>query len=183
VSSASDRRNRQNALTLIGALVASLGIVLAIVLVTVRPEVDGATHVDWHAVHDSAPNASALVDPSFTAADGAWWSNRADYTESAHPEWYLGFITPTNEFVAVHQFLGDISPDITAELDDVAATATTIAGVEWQVIDRSTVTDAGNDRVILLTPLPSGGSLIVAGTADKATLHLVAERALRSLKG
>jgi hypothetical protein len=164
-------------------LIASLAIVLTLVLITVRPEVDGVTRVDWHEVHASAPNAATLVDPTFSAADGEWWSNRAEYTAGANPEWYIGFITPDGAFVSVRQFLGNVPPDLAAEFDDAPAGTATVAGVEWQVIDRSGLDDPGNDRLIYVAPLPSGGSLIVSGTADATVLELVAERAFSSVKG
>lgn len=183
MTSASSRRNRQNALTLVGALIASLAIVLAIVLITVRPEIDGVARVDWHEVHAAAPNAATLVNPSFTKSDGDWWSNRAEYSAGANPEWYIGFVTPDGAFVSVHQFLGNIAPDLAAEFDDAPVSTASVAGIEWQVIDRSGLDDPGNDRIIYLAPLPTGGSLIVSGTADATVLELVAERAFSSVKG
>ena len=183
MSAARERRNRQSALTLVGALAASLAIVFTLVLLTVRPDSGGIARVDWHRVHDDTPNSSALVDPAFTASDGDWWANRADYVSGDNAEWYIGFITPDNTFVAVRQFLGTIEPDLAGRLDDVPATTANVAGVVWEVIDRSGLDDPGNDRIIYLTTLPVGGSLIVSGTADAETIELVAERAILSLKG
>ncbi len=183
MSTARDRRNRQNALTLVGALIASLAIVLTIVLITVRPESDGIARIDWHQIHDDAPNSVSLVDPVFTAADGEWWANRAEYIAGDNPEWYIGFITPDGAYVAVRQFTGNINADLANEFDDAPASVATVAGVEWQVIDRTELDDPGNDRLIYVAPLPAGGSLIVSGTADAGTIELVAERAFDSVKG
>lgn len=183
MSDARSRRYRQNALTLVGALFASLVVVFAIVLVTVRPDVSLRDSVDWRAVHAATPNPEFLVNPDFTAADGDWWSNRAEYTSGANPEWYIGFVTPTETFVSVRQFTESVSSDIAEKLDDAPAETTQIAGAQWQVIDRSMRDNPGNDRLIYVVGLPAGGSLIVSGTAEPDLIELVAERAFLSVRG
>lgn len=184
MSSARQGRARQSTLTLIGALGATLAVVAVIVLITVRPVNTDRADVDWHAVHASIPTSGQFVDPEFTAADGDWWSNRAEYVGGEYPEWYIGFVTPTNGFVAVEQFAGDPSPEIAAELDDVTPTSKTVAGESWTVFDRSTVDDAGNRVVIyLLTGLSGSNNLMVSGSAPLEELELVATRALESIGG
>lgn len=184
VSTARQGRARQTTLTLIGALGATLAIVVIIFLITVRPTNTERADVDWHAVHASIPVAGAFVDPTFISSDGDWWSNRAEYVADDYPEWYIGFVTPSNGFVAVEQFTGDPSPDIAAELDDVTPRAATIEGSQWAIFDRTSVENPGNREVIyLLTGLPDNGSLMVSGSASHDELELVATRALESLKG
>lgn len=184
MSSARDGRARQSTLTLIGALGASLAIVFVIIWLTIRPANLDRAEVNWHEVAAQSASDITLADPSFTQADGDWWSNRAESVGGDYPEWYIGLITPTNGFVAIEQFPADIPPEVQLELDDVAPKPVTIAGTVWTVFDRSAVEDAGNRVVIyLLTDASGNGSLMVSGSASVEEIELVASRALESLEG
>ncbi|MEY4898344.1 MAG: hypothetical protein RL294_155 [Actinomycetota bacterium] len=181
MSSAQERRNRQNVFTLIGALLASFGIVLVIVVISIRPNPTSRAEVDWHSVHNDAPNSVLLVDPTFAASDGDWWANRADYRAGRNPEWYIGFVTPTSGFVVVHEFLADVSPEVAEVLDDVTASPVVIDGSTWTRYDRSELENPGNYRHVYEITLPSGGILIVSGTAAVSEIELVASLALESV--
>lgn len=184
MSSARQGRARQSTLTLIGALGASLAIVFIVVLVTVRPANTERADVDWSAVWSTTDPALGLANPEFDAADGDWWSNRAEYVGGEYPQWYIGFVTPTDGFVVVEQFQGEPSPEIAAQLDDVPPTSRSIAGVTWAVFDRTAVTNPGNRETILLLTGPTAkGSLMVSGSAPVAEMELVATRVIESLGG
>jgi len=181
VSSAQDRRNRQNIFTLIGALLASLGIVLVVVLISIRPDPTSRSEIDWHSVHNDTPNPVLLVDPVFEESDGDWWANRADYRSGQNPEWYIGFVSPTNGFVAIHQFANEVSFEVAEALDDVPAAPVVIDGSTWTRYDRSTLDNPGNYRNVYEITLPQGGILIVSGTADVGEIEFVATLALESV--
>lgn len=184
MSSARQGRARQSTLTLIGALAASFAIVLVVVLLTVRPANTDRGDVDWSAVWSSTDSRVTLVNPDFTDADGDWWSNRAEFVSGDFPEWYIGFVSPTNGFVAVEQFTGDPAPEISSQLNDVTPTIETVAGLTWAVFDRTGVEDPGNREIIyLLTGLSENGSLMVSGSATLDEIELVATRAVESLGG
>ncbi len=181
MSSAQERRNRHNVFTLIGALLASFGVVLVIVLISIRPTPTERAEVDWSSVRNDAPNSVLLVNPEFAAADGDWWANRADYRAGDNPEWYIGFVSPTNGFVVVHEFLADVSPEVAEVLDDSPASPVVIDGSTWTQYDRSALDNPGNYRNVYEIALPSGGILVVSGTADVNEIELVASRALESV--
>ncbi|MFM6967644.1 MAG: DUF4245 family protein [Microbacteriaceae bacterium] len=184
MSNARSGRARQSTLTLIGALGATLAIVAVIVFVTVRPSNTVRAEIDWHTVHASLPGSTLYVDPTFAPSDGDWWSNRAEYIGGDYPEWYIGLVTPTNEFVAIEQFGGDPSPELAAELDDVTPTGVTVAGTTWTVFDRSEIENPGNREIIyLLTGMTENGNLMVSGSASIDEIELAATRALESLGG
>lgn len=184
MSSAREGRARQSTLTLIGALGASLAIVFVIVWLTIRPANLNRAEVDWHDVAAQSNSEVALADPTFTAAEGDWWSNRAETVGGDYPEWYIGLITPTNGFVAIEQFFGEFPPEVQTELDDVTPTPVTVDGTVWTVFDRTGIENPGNRVVIyLLTGLPDNGSLMVSGSAAASEIQLVASRALESLGG
>lgn len=181
MSSAQERRNRQNVFTLIGALLASFGVVLVIVVISIRPTPTSRAEVDWSAIHNNTPNPVLLVDPEFSASDGDWWANRADFRAGDNPEWYIGFVSPTNGFVVVHEFLAEVSPEVAEVLDDVTASPVVIDGSTWTRYDRSALDNPGNYRTVYEIDLPHGAILIVSGTANSAEIELVASRALDSL--
>ena len=181
VSSAQERRNRHNVFTLIGALLASFGIVLVVVLISIRPNPTSRAEIDWHSVHDNAPTSIPLVDPTFAEADGDWWANRADYRAGNTPEWYIGFVTPTNGFVSVQEFPVTVSPEVAEVLDDVTATPVTIDGNTWTRYDRSTLENPGNFHTVYEITLPQGGILVVSGTADVSEIELVASLSFESV--
>lgn len=184
MSSARSGRSRQTTLTLLGALGASLGIVLILVLITIRPDNTQRGDIDWHAVHDQTVSDTVLADPQFTTADGDWWSNRTELVGGKYPTWYIGLISPTQGFVAVEQFTGDPSPELAGELDDVTPSSVTVGGQTWTYFDRSSVDKPGNrEHIYLLTGLPGNGSLMVSGTAPRDEIELVAARAAESLGG
>ena len=183
MSSARERRNRSNVFTLTGALLASFSIVLVLVILAVRPEPSTRAEIDWHDVHASAPGSSTLVDPTFTAADGDWWSNRAEYIGGDNTEWYIGLVTPSDEFVSLTQFVGTPSAELAELLDDAEPRAATLSGFSAVIIDRSTLESPGNYERRYQFELPSGGTLLVSGTADPNEMELAALRALTSVKG
>ncbi|MEN9740417.1 MAG: hypothetical protein RLZ72_683 [Actinomycetota bacterium] len=184
MSSAREGRARQSALTLIGALAASLAIVFVIVWITIRPANLDRAEIDWHQVVAETPSDVALADPSFSEGEGDWWSNRAELVGGDYPEWYIGLITPTTGFVAVEQFFGDLPPEALSELDDVAPTPVEVGGTMWTVFDRSAVENPGNRVVIyLLTDGTGGGTLMVSGSAPRDEIELAAERSVESLGG
>ena len=181
MSSAQDRRNRQNIFTLIGALLASLGIVLVVVLISIRPDPTTRAEIDWHSVHNDTPNPVLLVDPVFAQSDGDWWANRADYRAGQNPEWYIGFVSPTNGFVAITQFANEVSFEVAEVLDDVTASPVVIDGSTWTRYDRSERENPGNYLNVYEITLPQGGILIVSGTADASEMELVASLAYKSV--
>lgn len=184
MSSAREGRARQSTLTLLGALGASLAIVTVMVWITIRPANLDRGDVDWHQVASETISQVPLADPTFSADEGDWWSNRAETIGGDYTEWYVGLITPTGGFVAIEQFFANIPPDVQSELDDVTPVPATVDGTVWTMFDRSAVDDPGNRVIIyLLTDRPSGGSLMVSGSAPATEIELVAARALESLGG
>ncbi len=181
MSSASERRNRHNVFTLTGALLASFAIVFVVILLTVRPDPSTRPAIDWHSVAASASSPVALADPTFDTSDGDWWANRAEYIDGANPEWYIGFVSPTNGFVAIHQFTNDVSPELADVLGSVPGAPVSLGGAQWVAYDRSQLDNPGNYRTVYEIDLPDGGILMVSGTAEDAEIERVASLALESV--
>jgi len=158
-------RANQTFLNLVMALIASLAIVLVTVLVVVRPDLPAAPPVDYQSIAAATDSPVPLVAPVLPEG---WSANSAVYNGSP-PDgvatWYIGFITPQQQFIGVRQGI-DANPTwLSNQLMSRTATgSTTVAGVSWQVFDYRTTNDVGNFAHALSTTNESS-SFVVFGTA------------------
>lgn len=174
---ASSRRYRESktSINLVVALLASLAIVLVIVVIVVRPSPPPAEPVDYSYV-------AAQVQPGYdeTIADPAlpsdWRANSARITSGRDgvAEWYIGFVTPAQDFVALTQGI-DANPTwLAAKLDGGLATGTaTIDGVVWDIYDRREAEDIGN-LAYAMTAVVESGTIVLHGTAGDDEFRTVA---------
>lgn len=167
-------RERQTLLNLVGALLASLVAVLFLVLVVVRPELPERAAVDYQAIAAESGTEVPLATPDLPPA---WKANAATF--NARPadgvvNWYIGFVTPDRQFVALRQRI-DANPTWVAnQLSGAQSTGTTtIQGVTWTVYDRRTAKDAGN-LAYAMTAENQTSSFILFGTAIDSEFETVA---------
>ena len=148
-------RQRQTVLNLVLALGASLLLVLVIVLLVPRSDTSMERDIDVAPVAEQAQVASddELAVPSLP--DG-WRANAAELRTSNVDDvtaWYVGYLTPSNEYIGMYQGL-DANPTWVAGLlaRTLASGTATIDGVEWTVYDnRDSGDDVGNARYGLTT--------------------------------
>ncbi len=161
-------RASQTALNLIGATLASLAIVAFLIIVVVRPAPAPAESIDYATIASQAQvnSQEPLLAP---ALPDTWTANDARFETSEQvPTWYIGFITPATQFIALNQGI-DANPTWqAATLKNAKETGTvTIDGVTWTEFDHRDSSDAGNFAYSLATT--TGASTIVLhGTADEA---------------
>lgn len=166
------RRSAQTIPALVVALIASFGIVLFLVVVVVRPEPEPAPPIDYAAIAASADAEVALIVP---ALPPEWSANAARFSPRDEvPTWYVGFVTPGAQFIALNQGV-DANPTwLDSVLDGVEATgSTTIDGVTWSIHDDRADRDAGNHAYALSTEL-DGSTIVLHGTAADAEFALLA---------
>lgn len=168
------RRANQNLFNLIVATVASLGIVLFLVVVVVRPDPGPAPAIDVAATAEQAqPGAGA---PLLVASlpDG-WTANAARFGATAQvPTWYVGYITPETQFIAVNQGIDANDTWFATVLDDLAPTgSTTIDGVAWTLYDNRTASDPGN-HAFAMSAVVGDSTIVLHGTADDSEFDLLA---------
>jgi hypothetical protein len=170
------RRRNQTAINLVAALVASLGIVLFLVLVVVRPDrvIPG---VDYAAVAETAQSSidEPLVVPALP--DG-WTANRAELVRAPAdevPRWEIGLLTPGGEYIALIQGV-DANPSWVA--DQVAQARPgedlRIGGIDWTSYDRRDSDDPGNVAYALVGET-GRSTIVLAGTAADAEFAVLAE--------
>lgn len=166
------RRNARLGQT-VGDMIRSLVVVLvvvgAILLVTWRPQPDEVRVID-PAPALAAARAAADYDIRYPAGLDAGWrptSARWEPTPGSAPDpaWQVGFVTPQGEYAQVGQS-ATLSPEFVEE-QTAGGTPTgeteVIDGVTWQWYEDPDGTSA-------LVGVVDGVTLVVSGTADRATL-------------
>jgi hypothetical protein len=161
-------RAGQTTFNLVVALIASLGVVLFLVIVVVRPDPAPTPGVDYAATAEQA-QADADAQLVVPVLDSGWSANAARFeTISAVPTWYIGFITPTTQFVAFNQGIGANDTWLAAVLDDASMTSVvTIDGIRWDVYDERESEDPGNHAYSMSTEA-NGFTIVLHGTAPTA---------------
>jgi hypothetical protein len=160
-------RANQTLRNLLWSLAASVGLMLLLVVVVVRPAQPEREPVDFATVAAEAqpgvdePLAVPVVPPQ-------WVSNAADLrtAQDGVSTWYIGFITPAEEFIALSQGI-DANPTwLVTLLDKGRATGSeTIDDVEWTVYDNREGEDPGNLAYAMVTEA-GDSTFVLYGTAD-----------------
>ncbi|MDR5698858.1 DUF4245 domain-containing protein [Agromyces aerolatus] len=164
-------RQRQTVMNLVYALVASLAVVLVIVLVVPRSDTPMEPDIDVAATAGQAQAAMAAPLAVPELPEG-WRANAAEIRRSEADQvtaWYIGYLTPSDEFVGVYQAIGANPTWVAGLLARTPATGTTtIDGVDWTVYDnRSTSDDVGNAEYGMTTEA-GDTTFVVLGTAPPA---------------
>lgn len=167
-ASAQKRRSNQTALNLVLSLAACLAVVLVLVLVVVRPNVSNQPDVDYRQVASEAQPgiATPLATPKLPTE---WSANAARLDAEAADgvtSWYIGFITPNQQFIALRQGLDGNATWVANQVDNARPTGTrTIAGTTWDVYDQRTKHDPGNLAYAMSTTSGTS-SYVLYGTAQ-----------------
>lgn len=168
-------RSNQTTLNLVAALIVCLGVVLITVLVVVRPDPAPREPVDFAAVAAAAQPTldAALITPELP--DG-WNSNSARLERTAGvASWYIGFITPEEQFIALRQGIDADDTWLAVQLGSARATgAITVDGVAWDLYDnRNARGDAGN-LAYAMTTVHSDSTIVLFGTATDPEFETLA---------
>ncbi|PZF56777.1 DUF4245 domain-containing protein [Curtobacterium sp. MCSS17_008] len=171
------RREHQTAFNLVLALIASLGIVLFLVAVVVRPDQTVDRTVDYQQIAAEAdvPGVT-LAAPDLP--DG-FSSNRADFQERTSDGvqvWTVGLVTPDRQYIGLQQGIDANDSWVSNQLDQKPATGDrTIDGTEWTVYDRRDEgKDAGNHAYSLVSTFDRN-TIVLSGTADDASFTTLAK--------
>ena len=160
-------RANQTLRNLLWSLAASVALMLLIVIVVVRPDQPERPAVDYAAV---AAEAQPTIDEPLAvpSVPPQWKSNSADLGEAKDgvSTWYIGFITPSSQYVGLSQGI-DANPTwLVTLLDQHLATGTeTIDGHEWTVYDARDSENPGNLAYAMVTEA-GASTYVIYGTAD-----------------
>jgi hypothetical protein len=161
------RRANQSTKNLMLSIVASLGIVLFLVVVTVREE-PGPLSVDYRA---TAEQAEASLGAPLAAPElpEGWYANRADLGRDGDvQEWYVGLITAENRFIGLLQGFDANSTWRDRALGQPRGDGETaeIGGIPWTVYDRRDEPDAGNREYALVSDTEESTILLYGNASD-----------------
>ncbi|KQR43908.1 exodeoxyribonuclease VII small subunit [Frigoribacterium sp. Leaf164] len=167
----------QTAKNLTLSILASLGIVLFLVLVVVRP--GGTVNrqvIDYRSVAEQS-EASVDVPLASPALPDGWSSNRAEIdtgTADGVSTWYVGLITPADQFIALEQGIDANDTWVSAAVQTAVPNGTTtIGGLDWLVYDQRDADDPGNYAYSLTTTVDRS-SYVLHGTADDTEFETLA---------
>ncbi|MGL4339179.1 MAG: DUF4245 domain-containing protein [Rhodoglobus sp.] len=167
-------RANQTALNLVGATVASLAIVLFLVVVVVRPAPAPSESLDYAAIaaqaqpNSSEPLLAPVLAPTWNTND-ARFETRADIAS-----WYIGFITPSTQFIALNQGIEANVSWQSAILNNAEKTgSTTIDGTKWTVFDQRDSVDPGNFAYAMATTV-GASTIVLHGTASTIEFETLA---------
>src|SRR6185312_7954007 len=148
---------------LVFALAASLGIVLFLVLVVVRPSMNPAPNVDYQKLAaDAQPTVSEpLASPSLPKS---WSANAARLKTGSD-----GIVT---RYIGLIQGIKANPSWVAAQLESARATGKhTIGGIDWTVYDQR---DSGKTDTYALAATVHGSSYVLQGSADVAEFRTLA---------
>jgi hypothetical protein len=135
---AAKRRAKQTVNNLVLALLASLGVMLALVLVVPRDDSNRIQAVDYKSIAAEAQASSGqqIVAPELPSG---WWSNSARWTAKPADgvqNWYAGFVGPKNQYVGLTQAFGINPTWLAFQLKNSAKTGTQAVGeYTWDVYE------------------------------------------------
>ncbi len=176
-------RANQTTRNLILALLASLAIVLFTVLVVVRPETNLVKPVNYRTVATQAQKSvtETLAAPNLPAD---WRSNDAELKTGSGKTvtWYIGLITPSQQFVAVEQGIHTSDTWFGSLIGKSPATGhVTIAGIRWTIYDQRAASGTGNFPYSL-TGTIGASHFVLHGSASDSEFQVLARAIAAQLK-
>jgi hypothetical protein len=179
---AAKRRARQTLINLALSLTATIGVMVLLILAVPRDDSNRIQPVDYQGIAAEAANQapSALLVPTFPVD---WYSNSARYRSSAQDgvsNWYVGFVGPNSEFLAMTQGfetnptwiqfqLGANKPTGELRIDDAT----------WIIFENPKQTTPPKSKDYLLLYEYGANAIFVYGVAPKQTLQEFAAQLTR----
>jgi hypothetical protein len=159
-------RANQTVRNLVWSLVATLAVVLVLVLVVVRPETAPVHPIDYETVAEQA-QSSVEVRLAVPHLPEGWTANAAELrTSSAGVQsWYIGFVTPSGQFIAFTQGIDADASWTDDLLDGHHPTGDKTIVIDWVEYDYRSSKDPGNVAYGLVGDVP-GSTLVLNGTAS-----------------
>jgi hypothetical protein len=170
-------RVRKTPNNLVLSLLVCVAVVIVIVLAVPRGDTQLTNTVDYRALASSAQAGvpETLGSPELPSG---WRANTAEYRTGAADKidsWFIGFLTPGDEFIGMSQAFGANDTWIAKQLHNtIASGSVSIDGVEWTIYDnRQSSDDVGNARYALVTTA-GDNTWVLAGTAEPAEFETLA---------
>lgn len=174
---AAQRRARQTVINLGLSLAATLGIVLALVLIVPRDDSNRIQPVDYVDIAAGAVETTSLplVVPELPST--GWWSNSAKIktspTDGTEASWTAGFVGPNNEFIGFSQTFAINPTWLALQLTEKTQTGT--YDESWQIFEATRPNKPVKTRDYMLVTTIGNDAILVYGTADAAVIQSFAD--------
>ncbi|MEY3846861.1 MAG: hypothetical protein RJA66_1128 [Actinomycetota bacterium] len=175
---AAKRRAKQTVNNLVLALLASLGVMLALVLVVPRDDSNRIQSVDYKAIAAEAQASSGqqIIAPELPAD---WWSNSARWTAKPADgvqNWYSGFVGPKNQYIGLTQAFGINPTWLAFQLKNSAKTGTQAIGdYAWDIYEALEPSDPPKTKdFMMVLNYNSKDAAIIYGVAKPADFVAIA---------
>ncbi|WP_166790002.1 MULTISPECIES: DUF4245 domain-containing protein [unclassified Cryobacterium] len=164
-------RSHKTVNNLVLSLLVTVGAVLVLVLLVPRNDNPITRDIDYASI---AAQTQPVVDHALASPvlPGGWSANDAEWragTNGQVPSWYIGLLTPDNQYIGFNQAF-DANPTWLAQKlpDSPVVDTVSIAGVTWDVyrnsaaaadrgnFDYALVTTAGTSTYVLIGTAPTG---------------------------
>lgn len=169
-------KSRKTINNLVYSLLVTVGLVAVIYFLVPRADGEPNWQVDYVAQSEIASTSlgESLLVP---AMPEQWRANAAELRNATNGQvtsWYIGFITPSDKFIAFNEAFDANETWVSNELKDYPATSTvTIDGQQWTVYNNRSMNDAGNVEYAMVTTL-GRSTVVLYGTADDAEFEQLA---------
>jgi hypothetical protein len=175
---AAKRRAKQTVNNLVLALLASLGVMLALVLVVPRDDSNRIQSVDYKAIAAEAQASSGqqIIAPELPAG---WWSNSARWTAKPADgvqNWYSGFVGPKNQYIGLTQAFGINPTWLAFQLKNSAKTGTQAIGdYTWDIYEALEPSDPPKTKdFMMVLNYNSNDTALIYGVAKPADFVAIA---------
>ena len=169
-------KSRKTINNLVYSLLVTVGLVAVLYFLVPRADGEPNWQVDYVAQSEIASTSlgESLLVP---AMPEQWRANAAELRNATNGQvtsWYIGFITPSDKFIAFNEAFDANETWVANELKDYPATGTvTIDGQQWTVYNNRSMNDAGNVEYAMVTTL-GRSTVVLYGTADDAEFEQLA---------
>jgi hypothetical protein len=176
------RRAKQTVRNLVLSLAVTLGLVLLMVLGVPRDDSVRIQQVDFAA---EAAGASAAVGELAVAPilDDTWWANAARLeSNAAVSSWYIGLVTPSNEFIGIRQAFVSNPSWLALQLqgnDPVGEIE--LGGVLWQKWQAREASNPPRTNEFAMVYEYGPGAIVIFGTANQNEFEIVANSLTEAL--
>jgi hypothetical protein len=184
---AAQRRARQTVINLALSLLATLGIVIALVLMVPRDDSSKIQHIDYVQVAKQTTASTGLDVPVPASLPKNWWSNMARWNGNpvdAVPSFDTGFVSPNNTYVGETIGFKANPTWLALKLQGTQLTSAFVAGGgHWDVYTTTTPHDPAKDMdYVLVRQFGDANYILLFGNATHTEVHQFAKLIDKEIK-
>jgi hypothetical protein len=183
---AAQRRAKQTLNNLLLSLAATVGVMVLLVLAVPRDDSNRVQPVDYVAIAEQAATETSekLLIPTIPVD---WYSNAARYRSSAQDgvaNWYVGFVGPNSEFIAITQGLEVNQTWIQLMLESNKPTGEVeISGQTWKIYESVRENNPPKSKDYMMVLEYGENAVFVYGVAPTEALEDLALQLTLQIEG